>query len=63
MSVDPTRLKEHYDVLRGNYKVVITHTGGTAMGRVTSLTAAGVKVDNGALIPYATITSLQATPG
>jgi hypothetical protein len=54
MSVNTSLLLAHYNVLKNNYRVVITHTGGTAMGQITSITSAVISVAN--------ITSLQATP-
>lgn len=62
MSVDPTLLKAHYDAIRAGYKVAITHTGGVAVGKVTSITASGIKVDNGTTIPFNNITGFAATP-
>jgi hypothetical protein len=62
MSVNASLLLAHYNALKNNYRVVITHTGGTAMGQITSITAAGISVAGGTVIPFANITSLQATP-
>jgi hypothetical protein len=39
MSVNASLLLAHYNALKNNYRVVITHTGGTAMGQITSITA------------------------
>lgn len=62
MSVSPALLLAHYGSLTNNYRVVITHSGGTAMGKITSITASGVSVNGATAIPFANITSLQATP-
>ena len=61
VSVDATLLLAHYRAIRNSHKVVISHTGGTATGTVTAITAAGITI-GGTTIPFANITGVQATP-